>query len=133
MFSVAIAFGDPHMITLDGVEYTFNGYGEYHIIRVAGPEFNLQGRMQPLVDQSGNTTKATVYKAFATKQNNSDIVQVRPFIPKPGINLDSESKCPCISSPTVFQKVGPTISKCFSSTHACACSDIVNDICYFQM
>lgn len=97
MFSVAIGFGDPHMITLDGVEYTFNGYGEYHIIHVDGPEFNLQGRMQPLVDQSGNTTKATVYKAFAMKHNNSDIVQVRPFIPKPGINIDSESICPCIN------------------------------------
>ena len=85
MFSVAIGFGDPHMITLDGVEYTFNGYGEYHITHVAGPEFNLQGRMQPVADQNGDATKATVYKAFAMKQNNSDIVQVSPSIPKLGV------------------------------------------------
>ena len=64
------------MITLDGVEYTFNGYGEYHILQVAGPEFKLQGRMQPLINEDGNATRATVYKAFTMKENNSDVVQV---------------------------------------------------------
>jgi len=74
--SLASTFGDPHMITLDGVEYTFNGYGEYHILQVAGPDFNLQGRMQPLVGEYGNVSRATVYTAFAMKENNSDVVQV---------------------------------------------------------
>ena len=46
---LAVTFGDPHMITLDGVEYTFNGYGEYHILQVAGPDFNLQGRCSHLL------------------------------------------------------------------------------------
>ena len=55
------------MITLDGVEYTFNGYGEYQI---------LQGRMQPLINSYGRKTPGTVYKAFAMKENGSDIVQV---------------------------------------------------------
>ena len=71
---VATTYGDPHIITLDGVEYTFNGYGEYHILRVANLEFELQGRMQPLVGEDGNTARATVYKAFAMKENGSDIV-----------------------------------------------------------
>lgn len=74
---VATTYGDPHIITLDGVEYTFNGYGEYHILYVANLEFDLQGRMQPLVGEDGNTARATVYKAFAMKENGSDIVQVR--------------------------------------------------------
>lgn len=73
---VAVAFGDPHIVTLDGVEYTFNGYGEYRIVRVAGPEFKLQGRMLPLIDERGNVSRATVYKAFAMKENGSDIMQV---------------------------------------------------------
>ena len=73
---LAVAFGDPHMITLDGVEYTFNGYGEYHILQIAGPGFNLQGRMQPLIDEYGNVSRATVYTAFAMKETNSDVVQV---------------------------------------------------------
>lgn len=73
---VATGFGDPHMITLDGVEYTFNGYGEYQILQVAGPDFKLQGRMQPLVNDDGSTTRATIYKAFAMRENASDVVQV---------------------------------------------------------
>ena len=58
---LATGFGDPHMITLDGVQYTFNGYGEYHILQIAGPEFDLQGRMQPLVNEDEIETRATVY------------------------------------------------------------------------
>jgi len=76
MYFVATTFGDPHIITLDGVEYTFNGYGEYHILLVAGPDFNLQGRMQPLINEDGSVARATVYKAFAMKENGSDVVQV---------------------------------------------------------
>ncbi|XP_078360279.1 protein mesh-like [Oculina patagonica] len=72
----ATGFGDPHMITLDGVEYTFNGYGEYQILNVAGPDFKLQGRMQPLINDDGSKTRATIYKAFAMKENGSDVVQV---------------------------------------------------------
>ncbi|XP_078360269.1 sushi domain-containing protein 2-like isoform X2 [Oculina patagonica] len=72
----ATGFGDPHMITLDGVEYTFNGYGEYQILNVAGPDFKLQGRMQPLINDDGSSTRATIYKAFAMTENGSDVVQV---------------------------------------------------------
>ena len=64
------------MITLDGVEYTFNGYGEYHILQVGGPEFKLQGRIQPLINEDGSATRATIYRAFSMKENNADVVQV---------------------------------------------------------
>ncbi len=52
-FSPASAFGDPHVLTFDGLLYTFNGYGEYWLARVedtshvdAPPEFALQARFQ---------------------------------------------------------------------------------------
>ena len=64
------------MITLDGMRYTFNGHGEYHILQVAGPDFKLQGRMQPLINGDGSNTRGTIYKAFAMKENSSDVVQV---------------------------------------------------------
>ena len=64
------------MITLDGVDYTFNGYGEYHVLLVAGPGFNLQGRMLPLIKDDGSVTRATVYKALAVKEDGSDVLQV---------------------------------------------------------
>ena len=49
----ASAFGDPHMLTFDGLLYTFNGYGEYWLLRVPNRdnpenpvELALQGRFQ---------------------------------------------------------------------------------------
>jgi len=74
--NIATGFGDPHMITLDGVEYTFKGYGQYQILQVAGPDFQLQGRMQPLINDDGSNSRATIYKAIAMKENGSDVVQV---------------------------------------------------------
>ena len=32
--------------------------------------------MQPLINDDGSRTRATVYKAFAMKENASDVVQV---------------------------------------------------------
>ena len=49
-FYLATGITDPHMITLDGFEYTFNGYGEYHVLQIPPIDFELQGRMQPLID-----------------------------------------------------------------------------------
>lgn len=72
----ATTYGDPHIVTLDGMEYTFNGFGEYHILKVADLEFELQGRMQPLIDENGETARATIYTAFAMRENSSDVVQV---------------------------------------------------------
>ena len=80
IFYKATGFGDPHMITLDGMKYTFNGYGEYYILQVTGPDFKLQGRMQPLINEDGSNTRATIYKAFAVKENGSDVVQVTYLI-----------------------------------------------------
>ena len=40
-------WGDPHIHTLDGRVYTFNGNGEYTFVSVNGV-FELQARMQPV-------------------------------------------------------------------------------------
>ena len=74
---LATGFGDPHMVTLDGTPFTFNGYGEYFILKVSGVDFTLQGRMEPLTGDDGRLTRATVYTAFAAKESGSDTVQVR--------------------------------------------------------
>ncbi|XP_070554203.1 protein mesh-like [Ptychodera flava] len=67
-----IMFGDPHIITLDGHQYTFNGFGEFTMLDISNRTFTLQGRMAPL--ESNNI--ATVFNAFAMKSNSSDIIHV---------------------------------------------------------
>ena len=58
-FCVAWGWGDPHITTLDGYQYTFNGWGEYILLKVED-QFELQGRTSPF-----NNTNATMFSAFA--------------------------------------------------------------------
>jgi hypothetical protein len=42
-------FGDPHMVSFDGLYYEFQGVGEFVLVRGRSPEddFEIQGRMSP--------------------------------------------------------------------------------------
>ena len=71
----ACVFGDPHIITLDGHKYTFNGNGEFVLIQTPDDEFTLQGRMVPAEDTNGSSVLATVFSAIVGKQADSDTVQ----------------------------------------------------------
>lgn len=47
-------FGDPHIRTLDGQEFTFNGHGEYTLIQITDTStgqivFNMQGAVNSLI------------------------------------------------------------------------------------
>ncbi|XP_070537256.1 mucin-like protein [Ptychodera flava] len=69
--------GDPHLKTLDGVSYTFNGLGEYTLVQVDDDFFKLQGRTARAITKNGTMSQATVFVAFAAKQQNSSTVQVK--------------------------------------------------------
>ena len=69
-------FGDPHIRTLDGFQYTFNGLGEYTLIETTHGNFTLQGRTAKARDANGTETDATVFSAFAAKDVDSDTVHV---------------------------------------------------------
>ncbi|XP_018417073.1 PREDICTED: mucin-4 [Nanorana parkeri] len=61
-------FGDPHITTLDGFSYTFNGLGDFTLVHASDGDitFTLQGR----TEQTG-TAQATNFKAFAVKYSSS--------------------------------------------------------------
>jgi len=71
----AFTFGDPHIVTLDGLKYTFNGLGEYILIDTTDDSFTLQGRMIQARDDDGNVISATAYSAIVAEQSDSDTVQ----------------------------------------------------------
>ena len=76
MFTLGCVYGDPHIVTLDGLKYTFNGKGEFILIETNDNSYTLQGRMvDSLMDASGDPVLATVFSAIVGKQNDSDTVQ----------------------------------------------------------
>lgn len=65
-------FGDPHILTLDGLEYTFNGLGEFTMIKV--DNFTLQGRMVQAVDDDGELVQGTVFSAIVAEDSTSESI-----------------------------------------------------------
>ena len=67
----AWGWGDPHITTLDGAVYTFNGFGEYTLLSIHGNAFVLQGRTHTI----SSDAMATQFVAFAFGTPD-DIVEV---------------------------------------------------------
>ncbi|PFX32349.1 Mucin-4 [Stylophora pistillata] len=78
---------DPHFVTLDGKNYTFNGLGEYIMADARDGFFQLQARTK-LAKGDGT---ATVFSAAAAKEGNSSIVQVELNDAGIGVLIDGES------------------------------------------
>lgn len=60
-------FGDPHIITFDDLEYTFNGKGEFVLLHADTPKHKLdvQGRFEQLPDNIYGEVRATQLTSVA--------------------------------------------------------------------
>lgn len=63
-------WGDPHFETLDGANYTFNGWGEYTMLE-AMDGFTIQARTT--VVNPSNPGSATQFSAFAFGITNATV------------------------------------------------------------
>lgn len=75
---IARTFGDPHLVTLDGYQYTFNGHGEFTMIQSIDESLRIQVRMiEPPITTNGSnmSSSGTVITAIVAKHNESDTVQ----------------------------------------------------------
>ena len=67
--SAGFVFGDPHVTTVSGRRYTFNGLGEYWLLQTqagVNASLSVQCRTELASAQgSDSATRATVFTAFA--------------------------------------------------------------------
>ncbi|XP_060591770.1 fibrillin-1-like [Ruditapes philippinarum] len=77
-FRFGVFWGDPHFATLDGLNFTFNGIGEFVLLRVSTENitFDLQARTARTLKKDGNLTDATAFTAFAARDNTNASVHV---------------------------------------------------------
>ncbi|XP_062446217.1 sushi domain-containing protein 2 [Rhea pennata] len=73
----ASAFGDPHFITFDGLNFTFKGQGEYTFVESDLTSLRVQGRTQQARFPNGTETQVTGLSAVAVQENSSDVIEVR--------------------------------------------------------
>ncbi|XP_052274481.1 uncharacterized protein LOC127874294 isoform X2 [Dreissena polymorpha] len=82
-------WGDPHMRTLDGMNYTFNGLGEYVLLSVvtSNVTFSLQARTERAVKEDGNLSDATIFTAFAARDNTNSSIHIELNSAKDNVTL----------------------------------------------
>ena len=64
--------GDPHFISFDGTRYTFNGHGEFTLLRTHSNQFVIQGRMEPFLKDFNGSVLTSV--AVRLQQDRLNIV-----------------------------------------------------------
>ncbi|KAL0979029.1 hypothetical protein UPYG_G00179530 [Umbra pygmaea] len=69
--------GDPHFITFDNMNFTFNGKGEYYLVQSPDRGLTVQGRTAQVKLENGALVKATRLSAVAMRENTSDVIEVR--------------------------------------------------------
>ncbi|KAH9509838.1 hypothetical protein Btru_045374 [Bulinus truncatus] len=70
-------FCDPHFNTLDNLNYTMNGHGEYILMNVTTLDFTLQVRTDRAETSNGTKINATISTAFAAREGRNPTFQVK--------------------------------------------------------
>lgn len=76
---VASIFGDPHVVTFDNLQYTFNGMGEFTLVRGNNgrERIDVQGRFEQVNRNVHGPVMATHLTSIAARGNTSTIIEVR--------------------------------------------------------
>ncbi|XP_057603221.1 sushi domain-containing protein 2 isoform X4 [Hippopotamus amphibius kiboko] len=64
---LASAFGDPHFVTFDGTNFTFNGRGEYVLLEASGTDLRVQARAQTRMTPEGAVENASSLLTYDSK------------------------------------------------------------------
>lgn len=76
--TVAAVFGDPHISTFDNKRYTFNGLGDFVLVRrtLMNP-IEVQGRFEMMPDNQQGRVMATRLTSIVARMDSSETIEVR--------------------------------------------------------
>ena len=74
--SWASAFGEPHFVTVDGMNYTFNGCGWYTYFKAEIPGMNESKLIVQVRTTRVGDVNATGFTGIAVQEGNSEVIQV---------------------------------------------------------
>jgi hypothetical protein len=76
---VAAIFGDPHIMTFDNLQYTFNGMGEFVLVRGNNgrERVDVQGRFEQVPRNVYGPVMATQLTSIVARGNTSTVIEVR--------------------------------------------------------
>lgn len=77
--AVATVFGDPHIVTFDNLHYTFNGMGEFVLVRVNNDRqrLDVQGRFEEVRPNIHGRVMATQLTSIVARGNETTVIEVR--------------------------------------------------------
>lgn len=76
--TAAQAAGDPHIVTLDGVNYTFNGVGDFILLQDITGRVKVHVHASRAVDIDDQLGNATVFTAVAMQvENETNLVEIK--------------------------------------------------------
>ena len=74
---LASSFGDPHITTMDGLGYSFNGLGDYVLYQSTSTFVNTSVHSRTCIAYSDTIqSRATVFCGFAIQETESPLLQV---------------------------------------------------------
>ncbi|XP_044255484.1 protein mesh isoform X3 [Tribolium madens] len=77
--AVAGVYGDPHIITFDDLPYTFNGKGEFVLVKSASVRnrLEIQARFEQMPMNAYGEVRATQLTSVVARGNSTTIIEIR--------------------------------------------------------
>jgi hypothetical protein len=76
IFILAFGIGDPQFNTFDGLNYAFNGFGQFILTKTIDSSFEIQAETEIFANINNPSISGTFFRRFVAKKDSSPIVEI---------------------------------------------------------